>query len=477
MATMIFTDAGRAKFAASVNGANGYVQPSKVLLGSGHNASPAGATALAAPIPAAEYIIGAVGDKSAELVRGLSTTSLTVRYTDISSDIFAFSEIGLFDTDDALTHYYSQPTPIFNKATAQTHFTRAIEVQHRGTDAGTIAWSVAPVENATTARRGIAELATPAEIAAGTDGAKVIAVQQLFAALRLMPDAAPAQVTGAVNALALLGAGENDPNPIGGGRRLANFALRELLSFAEATLYDTPGTHIFTPRAEFRKALVIFKGADGGRGGRTAYVNNIGHTIQPSPGQFVTQYFANQTDAPPYEEGAMSVQAFTGLGIRNIGATPGPNSSLTITIGGKGGDGGNWSSGGVAPQGFLMRAGAGGAAGAGSRGAVDNGADGAYRTGSVTTNAGHFPDFISGGGGGGGAGGDTIVRQGSGTLYRARGGWGAAGAVNFDDTGYRRISNVATSSSQIQSIGGGGGYNIDASAAAPQDGWALVIPF
>ena len=107
---------------------------------------------------------GAVGDQT------IHVTAL-----DASSDSYTVYEIGLFTDKGTLFAVYSQTVPILQKA-AQSQSLLSVDIIASAFDATSIVFGDTNFHNppATTSTLGVVELATDAEVIAGTDASRVI---------------------------------------------------------------------------------------------------------------------------------------------------------------------------------------------------------------------------------------------------------------------------------------------------------------
>ena len=174
MPTMQITDAGTSAFAAATNASQLNLQ--EVRLGSGHNPTPATATALTAALANRTYRIQQVtqGLERYAVVSRLDANAISLQCIDRSDDAVAPTEIGLFTDGGTLVAYYSVSTGnIFNKA-ADSTWQFVVELAFSNLDTATISFTQNAILPATETRAGIAQVATQAETRAGTDDTKFV---------------------------------------------------------------------------------------------------------------------------------------------------------------------------------------------------------------------------------------------------------------------------------------------------------------
>jgi len=157
-----------AGLAAAVNAANTGLGPiviTQVALGSSTYTPTASQTALAAEVKR-------INTFGADVV---ADNTLHVTITDTSADTYTMGEVGLYTNTGVLFAVYSQATPILEKGAEQLVLLSAdillTSVPPGSVTIGDTEFMLPP---ATTERQGIVELATGAEVAAGTDSARAV---------------------------------------------------------------------------------------------------------------------------------------------------------------------------------------------------------------------------------------------------------------------------------------------------------------
>ena len=181
---MTLTAVGSAALAAATNAAQLNLQ--EVRLGSGHNATPATATALQTPIAASVYAVQPPGmlERYAAISR-IDSGTLTIEAIDHSTDALTPTEMGLYDGAGVLLAYTSVATGnLFNKAT-DSSWQVTIRVSWVNQNLAAITYNTGAILPATTTRAGIVELATEAEVSAGTDNTRAVTPASLGAAAQL----------------------------------------------------------------------------------------------------------------------------------------------------------------------------------------------------------------------------------------------------------------------------------------------------
>ncbi|MEJ7933656.1 hypothetical protein WG907_05195 [Sphingobium sp. AN558] len=128
-------------------------------------------------------------------VSGLAVDDTTIHMTaqDHSDDIYALRGLGLYLADGTLFAVYSQPTPLFNKASV-AFFLLALDVAFSNGVSTDIVFgnSTFLMPPASETVKGVGEIATADEAAAGTDHGRIITphtLKQLLDALRDATDA------------------------------------------------------------------------------------------------------------------------------------------------------------------------------------------------------------------------------------------------------------------------------------------------
>ncbi len=164
-----------AGLAAAVNAANTGLGPiviSQIALGSSTYTPAASQTTMAAEIKR-------ITTFGADVV---ADNTLHVTIIDTSADTYTLGEIGLYTDTGVLFAVYSQATPILEKGAEQLVLLSAdillTSVPPGSVTIGNAEFMLPP---ATTDRQGIVELATAAEVAAGTDASRAITPSSLLA--------------------------------------------------------------------------------------------------------------------------------------------------------------------------------------------------------------------------------------------------------------------------------------------------------
>lgn len=167
--TLIITTAGRA---ALVNAENTGTDPVTV--------AEIGFSATAVvPSPAAVALPGEI--KRLDSVAGevVADDTIHVVATDESADAYSLRSFALYLEDGTLFAIYGQPTPILEK-TASAFAALALDVVFEDIDAALLTFGDTDflLPSANTERRGIVELATPAEAEAGVDNERALTPAQ-----------------------------------------------------------------------------------------------------------------------------------------------------------------------------------------------------------------------------------------------------------------------------------------------------------
>ena len=177
MAIFTPTTAGLAKFTAALNTAP--VTLSEIRIGTGRRAAgdiPA-ATGLVTPITGGVYDIDTPqGQSKYAVVHTENTDNLLIEAIDISNDVFSVNEAGLYDSAGTLMAYLSAAASqsILVKS-ADGNMSLLVEVEFTTpVGVGAITYTAGAVRAATTDRAGIVELATQAEVDAGTDNTRAV---------------------------------------------------------------------------------------------------------------------------------------------------------------------------------------------------------------------------------------------------------------------------------------------------------------
>lgn len=122
--------------------------------------------------------------KKITAIGGGSVADDTIHVTanDSSADTYTVREIGLFTADDTLVAIYSQASPIITKGSGTVALI-AVDLVITGVPAGsvTVGDTTFAYPQATETVKGVAEVATDAEVAAGTDNERMVTPARLAA--------------------------------------------------------------------------------------------------------------------------------------------------------------------------------------------------------------------------------------------------------------------------------------------------------
>jgi hypothetical protein len=168
--TFILTNAGKAAIVAANNTGTNPVTVNRIGVGSASWTPTATATALQTEIKK----INAVGGTA------VADDTIHVTASDNSSDVYTVREIGLFLTDGTLLAVYSQAAAIITKG-ADTVALIAADLVITGVPAGsvTVGDTTFDYPQATETVKGVAEIATDAEVSAGTDTERIVTPARL----------------------------------------------------------------------------------------------------------------------------------------------------------------------------------------------------------------------------------------------------------------------------------------------------------
>lgn len=168
----ILTTAGKAAIVAANNTGTNPVTITKVGVGSASWTPTAAATALNTEIKKITAIGGAA----------VADDTIHVTASDSSSDVYTVKEVGLFLADNTLLAVYSQSTAILTKG-ADTVALIAADLVITGAPPGsvTVGDTTFDYPQATETVKGTAEIATDAEVAAGTDNERIVTPAKLSA--------------------------------------------------------------------------------------------------------------------------------------------------------------------------------------------------------------------------------------------------------------------------------------------------------
>lgn len=161
----ILTTAGKAAIVNANNTGTNPVVIDRVAIGSASWTPTAAATALQSEIKK----ISAVGGGA------VADDTIHVTATDSSSDVYTVKEIGLYTAGNVLLAIYSQADPIITKGAATVALIAA-DLVIGGVPAGSVTVGDATFDypQATETVKGVAELATVAEVQAGTDTERIV---------------------------------------------------------------------------------------------------------------------------------------------------------------------------------------------------------------------------------------------------------------------------------------------------------------
>ncbi|MCP3877342.1 MAG: hypothetical protein GY701_02945, partial [Sulfitobacter sp.] len=160
------TDAGRAEIINAANTGTVPVTITQVGLGSGKYTPTAGQTALQAEIKRLSTIAGEI----------VADDTIHVTVKDESNDAYSVSEFGLFTQSGTLFAVYSQPSGPFMQKTAASTLLLAVDVILGTLDATNITFGDISFANPPASETvvGVVELATAAEVQAGTDTVRAV---------------------------------------------------------------------------------------------------------------------------------------------------------------------------------------------------------------------------------------------------------------------------------------------------------------
>lgn len=382
--TFFLTTLGQTDYSLDANGLIS-VDIGSVQLGNGRRADNtiASATTLETPLsPPVSASVGASTTTTPYLeIDSPGTATSSVVFTDRrASAAYSWTELGVFNQAGQLIVYAKLDAAETRSKTANAIVQYTLPIRHGVGTAASVSVNISPVAQATTDVHGIAQLAAGNEAGASSNATRALTGAGFFALLNSLADATAASVLG--NSRILV----RDAANVWG---ITN--LRNALSDVCPIIYDTAGNYTYMGNEGYTSAVVIFKGADGGDGGRS-YIRSSYRTAGGSTGMLTTYGYGGNG-----KDGELDALTFN-----NISAT----APLSIVIGSGGRRGGNATSS------------AGGARGAGGD---PGGSDGSL--GATLIN---YPDR---GGGGGGAGGNTTIQQTGGPLRTAAGGHGGNGGL------------------------------------------------
>ena len=163
--TIVITAAGLAEIINAEHNGTAPVLINEIGYGTGQYTATDSQTALKKEFKRLSSLSGgAVGDQT------IHVTAL-----DASADSYTVYEIGLFTDKGTLFAVYSQTVPILQKA-SQSQSLLAVDIIASAFDATSIVFGDTNFHNppATTSTLGVVELATDAEVSAGTDASRVV---------------------------------------------------------------------------------------------------------------------------------------------------------------------------------------------------------------------------------------------------------------------------------------------------------------
>ena len=169
---IVITDAGLAEVVNAEQTGTAPVVLTQVGLGTGQYTAQASQTALTGEFKRIEAVAGgAIGDNA-----------LHLSVHDAGNDTYTVYELGVYTASGTLFAVYSQPVPIIQKAAA-AHMLLALDMvlTNVDPDSVTVGDTNFQLNSATTTRQGIVELATAAEVHAGSDATRVVTPSTLKA--------------------------------------------------------------------------------------------------------------------------------------------------------------------------------------------------------------------------------------------------------------------------------------------------------
>lgn len=169
---IVITNAGLAEVINAEQTGTAPVVLTEVGLGTGQYTAQASQTALTGEFKRIQAVAGgAIGDNA-----------LHLSVHDAGNDTYTVYELGVYTASGTLFAVYSQPMPIIQKAAA-AHMLLALDMvlTNVDPDSVTVGDTNFQLNSATTTRQGIVELATAAEVEAGSDSTRVVTPSTLKA--------------------------------------------------------------------------------------------------------------------------------------------------------------------------------------------------------------------------------------------------------------------------------------------------------
>lgn len=187
-------------------------------------------------------------------VSGQSVSETVIHMTaqDVSTDIYELRGLGLYLADGTLFAIYSQATPLFRKVSI-SFFLLALDIGFTNGVAGDITFGdttfLMPPASETV--KGVAEIATDAEVAGGTDDQRIVSPKKLRTLLNDLGDLiAPGSDDFAAAFAALIARTITGAGLVSGGGNLSDSRILTVLAASAADVAaGTAGDKAITPAA------------------------------------------------------------------------------------------------------------------------------------------------------------------------------------------------------------------------------------